>query len=762
VGGSESRPTPYRDAAPAYYRHGWTGTLPLPYGRKKSPPERWTGHGAPYPSFADIQAWVDSDQANEGRGNIALRMPPDLLGIDVDQYAGKNGGRSLAARIAEWGPLPKTWRSTSRDDGVSGISFYRVPEGLRWRGQVGPDIETIHSGHRYAVVWPSVHPEGRTYRWYRPDGMATTAIPRVEELPWLPDAWVLGLTDGGQLAEEVRHADLGDNEVTTWIVSHTYGAEPCSGMAAVRDNLLSEMHTGSAHESLRRLMGLVRFAEQGHVGLFQVLHEVHARFIAMATSRGRSEIEAELEWQRSRDGAVRRVLGMPSMGDGQVPDPCTNPLGQFAGLIDPSEPVQAQVVARQDFVGLPAVSPPVSPGPPAPAPALDSDAVVVDLPDAGRTDHDALGTDMPGSVLDDPTGVEVPKVERSSWWPRDLREVLHGGGEPEPVHLLRSDGQPLFYAGRVNGLLGESESGKTWIALEACKQAMLKGGSILYLDFEDSAAGIVSRFQALGVPDETIVEQLIYVDPEDNLNAQSQLDLREMLALHEYSIVVVDGINAAMTLFGFSIDSNTDATTMFQKFLKPLAKDERAVITIDHLPKSKEGRGKGGIGAQAKRAMTNGCCLTVDVVKPFGRGQTGQLKVVVDKNRAGHVRGATRDGETVGLATLNSNPDTGAVTVVIDPQETAERRAQQQREERGPWRPTMFMARISRMLEGIDGGLSANQIELSMSGRKSTIKQAIEQLVVEGFVITEPGPRGALLHRHARSFTEVEAPGDEQ
>lgn len=179
----------YATAALIYYEGGWRGVLPLPAGRKKSPPTGWTGHGAPYPSRADIQAWTEDRPA----GNVALRMPPDVVGIDVDAYGQKPGGQSFAALEARLGPLPPTWTSTARTDEVSGIRFFRVPPGTRLRERAaGPGIELIHAGHRYAVVWPSTNPDagGAPYVWIGPTGTRGVGAPRVHDLPELPTAWL--------------------------------------------------------------------------------------------------------------------------------------------------------------------------------------------------------------------------------------------------------------------------------------------------------------------------------------------------------------------------------------------------------------------------------------------------------------------------------------------------------------------------------------------------------------------------------------------
>ena len=84
-----------------------------------------------------------------------------------------------------------------------GILLYRVPSGVdptAWPTGAGPSIEIIRHAHRYAVVWPSIHPEtGQPYRWYRPDGTLADEgeIPGLGDLPELPAAWLVGLTGHG-------------------------------------------------------------------------------------------------------------------------------------------------------------------------------------------------------------------------------------------------------------------------------------------------------------------------------------------------------------------------------------------------------------------------------------------------------------------------------------------------------------------------------------------------------------------------------------
>lgn len=181
---------PYARAAALYADAGWHGILPLPPRRKKSPPEGYTGEKGVNPSRADVQTWSENGQ---GRGNIALRMPLDVVGIDVDLRDG--AATTLDGLGGQWGQLPKTVMSTSRDEG-SGIRLFKVPSGLRWR-DCGDGVQTLWWGYRYVVVWPSIHPEGREYHWIdERTGEVLDQAPTPHDLPELPQAWVDGLTGG--------------------------------------------------------------------------------------------------------------------------------------------------------------------------------------------------------------------------------------------------------------------------------------------------------------------------------------------------------------------------------------------------------------------------------------------------------------------------------------------------------------------------------------------------------------------------------------
>ena len=714
-----SRPTPYLTAVGTYRAAGWTGVLPLPFRRKADPPAGFTGNRGAWPSTADYQAWTDNTRPSEGGGNIALRMPPDIIGVDVDNYGDKGGALTLADAVTTWGPLPDTWTSTSRDDGISGIRLYRVPEGMRWPGVLGPGIEIIQTVHRYAVVWPSVHPEGRVYRWCRPDGVASLAPPQSDDLPDLPPRWVAGMS-GGQRAEEVAFAELTSKGMVDWITGHSFG-DPCRVMRRAADKLADDLATGSAHESLKHLMSLARAAEKGHTGLSAALTEAGAAFLAEATStaRGgatRDRDEAIAEWQRSLAGAISRVLGAPTVPlDDPVPDdPCADPWG---GILIPTAPTA-----------------------PAATPAVKAEPLAIESSNTAAAAGEAA--------------VE-PEVERTSWWPIDLGPVLAGENtEPEPAVLARADGHALFYKGKVNGLIGESESGKSWLLLAAVAEELTAGHAVLYLDFEDTAGSIVARLLALGVDRATLAPDarlFAYVNPDDPMSYQARAEVVDVLDRGGYDLIGLDGVNAAMGLFGLAINSNDDATKFSHTLLRMLVKTGATVVTVDHVGKDKENRGKGAVGAQAKRAMIGGSLIGVEVLAPFGRGQTGKLRLTVDKDRPGHVRGFAENSKNVGIAVLESGSN-GSVRVRIEPPGSAAAAVQV----REPWRPTVVMEKVSRMLSTVDGMLSQTAIEKTVGGQQATVRRAVDVLVEEGYVSRHAGPRNSLLHRYERTFRDLD------
>lgn len=334
--------------------------------------------------------------------------------------------------------------------------------------------------------------------------------------------------------------------------------------------------------------------------------------------------------------------------------------------------------------------------------------------------------------------------ERTSWWPKPL-DLDNTQEEPAPAFLAREDGQRLLYRNKVNALMGESESGKTWIALFAVQQALAEGARVLYLDMEDSARGVLGRLRALGSMDHQL-SNLVYAQPDEGMSAEAAADLYESLADWKPDLVIVDGVNAAMTLLGLDLNSNTDATKFSQMVLRPLKRGGAAVLTIDHVPKSKENRGNYAIGAQAKRADIDGVAFSVEVVAPFGRGQSGELKLTVTKDRPGHVRAIAVGAKHAGIAHLRSTGENKVRLAIVPVGHNGT----------GAFRPTHLMEKVSKLLEASTTPLSKNAVESGVEGKREAVRAAAQILIVEGYVEVENGSRNSLLLRFVKPYREAE------
>ncbi|MGH9001511.1 MAG: bifunctional DNA primase/polymerase [Acidimicrobiia bacterium] len=285
----------YASVARRYRDAGWAGVLPLPAGKKWPPPTGYTGAEGADPTDQEIHTWID----RQPDGNVGIRVPEGVVGYDADLYK-PEGRHTHAELVARCGPLPATWVSTSRDDG-SGISFYRIPGGVKLHGGFG-GVEIIQRHHRYAVVAPSVHPDtGRPYRWITPDGDISVDGPRPEDLPWLPEVWLEALREQPAApAGPARPRLTGD-----WA-------------RCVRERLgdaTAALAGGSRHDAaLGHALALGRFEELGYPGAGEALDSLGVSFRAQIADRDPppSPREADAEWRRIVESARAKVSTSPS------------------------------------------------------------------------------------------------------------------------------------------------------------------------------------------------------------------------------------------------------------------------------------------------------------------------------------------------------------------------------------------------------------------------------------------------------------------
>ena len=323
----------YAEIAPLYQAKGWSDILPIDAGTKGPPPAGYTGHNGTNVTATDRADWSDHE------GNYAIRVPRDVLGIDVDQYQGKHGAQTLKNFSDTNGPLPTAPRSSARE-GESGIYWYKVPAGLKWPGILGPDVELIQYGHRYAMVWPSIHPgTGTSYQW------TDETIPATDGLPTLPAAWVDALT-GGELQGEIAK---GDADPILDALRANVGEPPCFAMHRKLAAGLTEMQNGSRHDTARDYtIALMRLGESGHKGAAGALAILRQSFLSEIADRETGQA-AISEWRRLAEGAAERIAGDPTPEAEKRCCDAGTTLHDYQDLIADAEPLTPEVLSAMDL-----------------------------------------------------------------------------------------------------------------------------------------------------------------------------------------------------------------------------------------------------------------------------------------------------------------------------------------------------------------------------------------------------------------------------
>lgn len=250
----------------------------------------------------------------------------------------------------------------------------------------------------------------------------------------------------------------------------------------------------------------------------------------------------------------------------------------------------------------------------------------------------------------------------TTWLPRDLDAAWEGEQIPPPDLCCLEDGFGLFYRGRINGIHGEPESGKSWVAWITTSQILIAGGRVLYIDYEDSEHGAAQRLIALGVWKQTAMSgRFGYIRPEEPLSSGTNVRQWDTLLSAGWDIVIVDSTNEAMVMEGLDPSDNKDSGTFLRRLARPVVNTGAGVLLLDHVAKNRDTRSNWAIGAQQKRAMIRGASYLIENSRPFGRGLEGEATLSVAKDTPGAVRQRTGGVPTVARLVLTSDGLTGRI-----------------------------------------------------------------------------------------------------
>lgn len=250
---------------------------------------------------------------------------------------------------------------------------------------------------------------------------------------------------------------------------------------------------------------------------------------------------------------------------------------------------------------------------------------------------------------------------------------------------------------------------------------------------------------ALGCARQAITEFFHNVQPSEPYGPPAAAVLNAAITV-PLALAVIDGVTEAMAAHGLDPLSNAEVAAFNARLPKPLAATGSIVAMIDHVTKSREGRGRYAIGAQHKLSAVDGAAYILELVRPFGHGLHGIAKVIVAKDRPGWVREKS-PRNLAGTLHLHSQADGSVLGSIAAPKDVAVA------EDASAFRPTILMQRVSEYVEKTPG-LSGRAIIAAVSGKTDHKRLALELLIREGYVAAEKAGN-AHRHRSARPFRDA-------
>jgi hypothetical protein len=332
---------------------------------------------------------------------------------------------------------------------------------------------------------------------------------------------------------------------------------------------------------------------------------------------------------------------------------------------------------------------------------------------------------------------------------RDLSWILTGQAPeiPPPTWVHHEAGYALFYAGKVNGVFGDPETAKTWLAQCAIVEALNSGGTAAMVDVDHNGENhTAARLLLLGARPEAIADgtRFRYYDPQEGDELRNAIT---DITAHHPDVVLIDSLGEIFPMLGLNTNDGDEITGGLRLISRP-ADTGSCVIFIDHLPKSSEARATGfAIGSIAKKRAIRGSYIRAEErVKP-APGQIGKISLFIEKDTAGELRRATPGGKYLGVFVLDSTqPHITTWSIQSDATPTTAD---------GQVRPTHLMEAISRFIEQNDQ-CKFYEIKDAVTGKDKWLRQAVRLLIEEGFVSTMPGPRNATLHHTIALYREAE------
>jgi hypothetical protein len=575
-----------------------------------------TGGSAPY-------GW-DGRQP-DGAHRLAFRPPTNVVVFDVDHYDGKRGADTIDAAEARLGPLPLTWKVSSRgDENPSGRYLFRKPVDLDFTDSAlsafGTDgvtnVEIVRTAHRFSWAPGDInHKNGQVVMCFDPDG-EPGKLPNVNDLPELPEAWVAYL----------RNPPVPQTAMA-------YNA-PCDGpewwLAQADDSL------GTRQELAGFGMKIMNSRQPVEVAMEQMLR------CSLALDPARPWRESDL-WPLLDTNTQRKVAENLARQDFEYEFVKDQSHATDEQLTKEAERTQEEYQRKKAFdeaakQRLQAVTNFVveqKPGIP----------ICFDPDDPDFEPEPQVTT---ANFHDMIRGLPVYKQEVGRMLARkiaekDVRDLLKKEfkgfqditqqqeiPEPERLQVVGKDQKSSAVIPRktVSVLSGHRASGKTWVAAAFAAQEMRADRHVIWVDFERQPALLREKLKICGiVSDEVVRNQLHYTD-------ELPPDLAFEAAQYPDCLIVIDAWRGLQQDVAPATSANDgDAVEqVYADVLNPAVGVGATIVILDHLAKT----GIGGTFGSERKESAADYVFKVEQLQAFSRKSEGYSAMTVTKDRYGH------------------------------------------------------------------------------------------------------------------------------